>query len=140
MACFLVPTAEAIVVTAASLIVKAREKKSEPQTFTYEAADGKFETREKVSLSRKLNWLNFLLWGGSVLLAFEHIWHGEITAWFPFLTAAGSPEGTAVMLNEMSTVGVIMSVIVTVVWLGMVAVCAVMEKRASKSSKLKAHA
>ena len=75
MACFLVPTAEAVVVTAASLIVKAREKKSEPKTFTYEASEGKFETREKVSLSRKLNWLSCLLWGGSILLSFEHLWH-----------------------------------------------------------------
>lgn len=140
MACFVVPTAEAIVVTAASLIVKAREKKSEPQTFTYEAADGKLETREKVSFSRKLNWLSYLLWGGSVLLAFEHLWHGEIVPWFPFLTAASSPESTAAMLGEMSTVGVLMAVVVTVVWLGMVGVCALMEHKAMKQSRLKAHA
>lgn len=140
MACFVVPVAEAVVVTAATLIVKAKERKSEPQTFTYEAGEGKFETREKVSLSRKLNWLNALLWGGSILLAFEHIWHGEITAWFPFLTAASSPEGMVVMLGEMSTVGVLMSVVVTVVWLGMVGACAVMERKASKQSRLKANA
>ena len=50
MACFIVPATEAIVVTAATLIVKAKEKKSEPQTFTYEAKDGSIATGEKVSL------------------------------------------------------------------------------------------
>ena len=49
MACFIVPATEAIVVTAATLIVKAKEKKSEPQTFTYEAKDGSIATGEKVS-------------------------------------------------------------------------------------------
>ncbi|MGN1420958.1 MAG: hypothetical protein ACI4XC_05545 [Eubacterium sp.] len=140
MACFLVPTAEAIVVTAATLIVKAKEKKSEPQTFTNEAKDGTIETREKISLSRKLNWLNALLWGGSILLAFEHLWHGEISPFFPFLTAMSSPESTAVMLSEMSTVGVMMAVLVTVVWIAMVGVCAVMEHKALKQARLKAHA
>ena len=140
MACFLVPTAEAIVVTAATLIVKAKEKKSEPQTFTYEAKDGAIETRERVSLSRKLNWLNALLWGGSILLAFEHLWHGEISPFFPFLTAMSSPESTATMLSEMSSVGVLMAVVVTVAWLGMVGVCAVIEHKAMKQSRLKAKA
>ena len=69
MACFIVPATEAIVVTAATLIVKAKEKKSEPQTFTYEAKDGSIATGEKVSLSRKLSWLCYLLFGGSVLRA-----------------------------------------------------------------------
>ena len=64
MACFIVPATEAIVVTAATLIVKAKEKKSEPQTFTYEAKDGSIATGEKVSLSRKLSWLCYLLFGG----------------------------------------------------------------------------
>jgi len=35
-----------------------------------------------------LGWLTNMLWGGSLLLAFEHVWHGEETPWFPFLTAA----------------------------------------------------
>lgn len=134
MACFAVPAVEAIVVTAAALIVKSKERKTEPETFTYDAGDGKLEQRHKVSFSRKLNWLASLLWGGVALLAFEHIWHGEITAWFPFLTAASSPEGMAVMLNEMATVGTAMSVAVTLVWVGMIAVCSSIEKKAYKSS------
>ena len=62
-----------------------------------------------------------MLWGGSALLAFEHIWHGEVTPWFPFLTAAGNPEDAMAMLHEMATTGVAMAVLVTAVWAGMVA-------------------
>ena len=80
--------------------------------------------------SRKLRWLSNLLWGGSLLLAFEHVWHGEVVPWVPFLTAAGNPADTAVMLHEMSTVGVTMAVLVTAVWVGLVLVSAAMEKKA----------
>ncbi|MEG2088278.1 MAG: hypothetical protein RR022_08755, partial [Angelakisella sp.] len=69
-------------------------------------------------------------WGGSALLAFEHLWHGEITPWFPFLTAAGSPADTAEMLLELSTVGVSMAVLVTAVWAVLLVVVSRMEHRA----------
>ncbi|MGN0333035.1 MAG: hypothetical protein ACI4D9_08470, partial [Lachnospiraceae bacterium] len=49
--------------------------------------------------------------------------------WFPFLTAASNPSDAASMLHEMSTVGVTMAVLVTAVWIGMVAVSNVIEKR-----------
>ena len=58
-----------------------------------------------------------LLWGGSALLAFEHLWHGEVVPWFPFLTAMSDPADKAEMLYEMSTVGVTMAVLITLVWL-----------------------
>lgn len=57
-----------------------------------------------------------MLWGGSALLAFEHLWHGEVVPWFPFLTAAANPEDPAIMLHEMATVGVMMAVLTTAVW------------------------
>ena len=57
-----------------------------------------------------------MLWGGSALLAFEHVWHGEVVPWFPFLTAMESPDEATAMIHEMSTVGVSMAVLVTVVW------------------------
>jgi hypothetical protein len=53
--------------------------------------------------------------------------------WFPFLTAASDPADTAEMLHEMSTIGVTMAVLVTVVWLGMVVVSSVIEKKALKA-------
>ena len=74
-----------------------------------------------------------MLWGGSALLAFEHVWHGEIVPWFPFLTAAGDPANTSEMLHEMATAGVSMAVLVTAVWFGLLGVSALIEKRAKKA-------
>ena len=88
------------------------------------------EPAPAVSLSAKLGWLCRLLWGGSVLLAFEHLWHGELIPWFPFLTAARDPADTAEMLREMGTVGVGMAALITAVWAGMVVVSSLIERRA----------
>lgn len=121
MACFLVPAAEAVVTT---LAAKAAQKKDG------EAAPRAAEM--KIPFGRKLKWLSNLLWGGSALLAFEHLWHGEVTPFFPFLTAAGNPADAAEMLHEMSTVGVTMAVLVTAVWGVMVLVAGAMEKKALK--------
>ena len=63
-----------------------------------------------------MNWLNYMLWGGAILLAFEHVWHGEVTPWFPFLTAMSDPQDASEMFHEMATVGVSMSVLVTGIW------------------------
>jgi hypothetical protein len=83
----------------------------------------------KLPLARKLRWLSNLLWGGSALLAFEHLWHGEVVPWFPFLTAAGNPADASVMLHEMATVGVSMAALVTLAWIGMVAVTSAMARK-----------
>jgi len=116
MACFLVPVAEAAVATVAKKTVE-----SKPTEATY-----------KISFARKLKWLTNMLWGGAVLLCFEHVWHGEIVPWFPFLTAASNPADTAEMLHEMSTIGVTMAVIITAVWCGMLGVVKVMENKQQK--------
>ena len=129
MACFLVPAAEAAIVTVATQIIIAREQKLLPK-FTREEEQSREHTVAKIPFSRKLRWLSNLLWGGSLLLAFEHVWHGEVVASFPFLTAAANPADAAVMLHEMSTVGVTMAVLVTAVWGAMVLVSAAMEKKA----------
>ena len=128
MACFLVSVAEAVVATVA---VKVLEKKESQIQVRPEG--GALETTDKVPFSKKLKWLRNLLWGGSLLLAFEHVWHGEVVPWFPFLTAASDPADFAEMLHEMATVGVTMALLVTAVWLVMLGVCAVYEKRARKS-------
>ena len=119
MACFLVPVAEAVVTTIATKVIEKKEKSS--------GLSG------KIPFSRKLKWLNNMLWGGSALLAFEHVWHGEVVPWFPFLTAASNPEDAAEMLHEMATVGTTMAILVTHVWLGMLAVSRSIEKRAGNS-------
>ncbi len=126
MACFLVSAAEAI---AASVAARALEKKEKAHEDANVQSDG---GAVKIPFSRKLKWLRNMLWGGSFLLAFEHVWHGEVVPWFPFLTAAGDPADAAEMLHEMATVGVTMAVLVTLVWLGMVGVSVLIEKRADK--------
>ena len=124
MACFIVPATEAIVVTAAYLAAKKSEQKIQAPKL----ADGnKFAQDEvKITWSKRLSWLMSLLWGGVLLLAFEHFWHGEVVPFPPFLSAMASPDDTAEMLHEMATVGVSMAITVTAVW-GVI--CAVAEAK-----------
>lgn len=130
MACFIVPVAEAVVTT---IIAKAAKSKETEQAALKVAADnGSFGMESKIPFSQKLKWLTNMLWGGSVLLAFEHVWHGEVVPWFPFLTAASSPADASAMLSEMATVGVSMALLVTAVWGVMLLVTNAMEKKALK--------
>ena len=132
MACFLVPTAEAIVTT---VITKAASKDETDYTdVSVETGVEVPEKPKKMSFVRKLRWLSNMLWGGAVLLCFEHLWHGEVVPFPPFLTAASDPGDTAVMLHEMSTVGVCMAVLITAVWVGMVIVSNVIENRAIREA------
>ncbi len=135
MACFTVPAVEAIVVAVVKKVIEKKEKQPEEVSVVL---DGTPETAYKIPFSRKLKWLTNLLWGGSALLAFEHVWHGEVVPWFPFLTAAADPADAAEMLHEMATVGVSMAALVTLVWLAMLGVSAVIEKRALKAEPVKA--
>jgi hypothetical protein len=128
MACFIVPAAEAIVTTVMEKAFQAKEKEEALKLDTAEAV-----VKTKLPFSRKLSWLNKMLWGGSALLAFEHVWHGEVVPWFPFLTAMENAEEATAMLHEMSTVGVSMAALVTVVWGIMVLVTKTMEKSAEKA-------
>lgn len=105
MACFLVPATEAVVTTIVQKVVKTKEENAETKT-----------QESKIQWSRKLGWLNKMLWGGSALLALEHLWHGEVTPFFPFLTAMENAGDTIAMLHEMATIGTSMAALVTVVW------------------------
>jgi len=96
MACFVVPTAAAIVTTI---------------------------IRKKVSDKYHFDWLNSMLWGGVVMLAVEHIAHGEVVLYPPFLTA-----GFHEVLPEMLRVGVPMTLFILLIWGVMVAVAARMSK------------
>ena len=130
MACFIVPAAEAVITSVATKVVEKHESGNEKSSAQPESVAVEY----KVPFSRKLRWLGNMLWGGSALLAFEHLWHGEIVPWFPFLTAASDPAATSEMLQEMSTVGVAMAVLVTAVWAGMVMISSLIEKRAEEGS------
>ena len=126
MACFVVPAAEAVVVTAAYFVAKKKERDSvksveavtlsgEKSVVLTEPADTA-KSKSGITWSKRFGWLLSLLWGGVALLAFEHFWHGEIVPYPPFLTAMANPEDTIQMLKEMSTVGVSMALTVTAVW------------------------
>ncbi|MBQ3934636.1 MAG: hypothetical protein II715_02365 [Clostridia bacterium] len=133
MACFVISVVEAVAVSVAAKVIEKKEKKKDEVRLRSGVEEK--ETKTKIPFSRKLKWLDRMLWGGSALLAFEHVWHGEIVPYFPFLTAASNAEDAAEMLREMATVGVAMAVLVTAVWLGIVGVVSIMEKRASKEEK-----
>ena len=77
----------------------------------------------------KLHWLVKMTLGGSFLLAIEHIYHGEITTFPPFLTKMENPEDTQEMVHEIMTVGVSMAVLLLVAWIGMVVVSEIFERR-----------
>ncbi|MGQ9545470.1 MAG: hypothetical protein ACUVQX_06760 [Candidatus Bathycorpusculaceae bacterium] len=104
MACFLVPMVLAIIT---SIIQK---------------------TARSLAEKLKLGLLNALLWGGVILLALEHVWHGEVTPWPPFLTAMATPSDIPVMLHEMATVGTAMSVVTLATWGTMVTISHYMPK------------
>ena len=108
MACFTAPLAGAIVATA---VKSAKSADAHSNPFV-----------------RRLGWLQKMLFGGSFLLAIEHVWHGEITWRFPFLTAVKDGD-TAGMLHEIATVGVAMAVLITVAWAAMVVVASALERR-----------
>ena len=125
MACFIVPATEAIVTTIAEKVLHSHEIRAEHK-----------ENTAAVKVSEKLGLLNKMLWGGSALLAFEHLWHGEVVPFYPFLTAASDAEATSVMLHEIATSGVAMALLVTAVWAGIMCVGASARKKsAAKETK-----
>lgn len=102
MACFTVPLATAAVTTATKLVLP--------------------ESSRGNPFVAKLPWLEKMMFGGSLVLALEHVYHGEVVFRPPFLTAmAEGPEAVGEMLHEMATRGVAMTVLVVAVWAGMVA-------------------
>jgi hypothetical protein len=109
MACFTVSLAEAIVVKVVQKKIAKKEKL---------AAEKNDITAQKplIPMSTRLGWLTKLLFGGSALLAFEHVWHGEVVPWFPFLTAMNDSADAMEMLKEIGTVGVGMAALVTGIW------------------------
>ena len=127
MACFVAPVVEAVVTTVAEKAIEHKEAKAELSVCEH-------EEKMHISFSKKLSWLNKMLWGGSALLLFEHIWHGEIIAEFPFFTAIKSGEILG-MLKEIGTTGVAMAAVITAVWGVMVAASALIEKKAAQADE-----
>ena len=115
MACFSAPLAAAVVTG----VVRRAAAKSPEQPGT-------------ISWATKLGWLEKLFFGGCALLAFEHVWHGEIIFQFPFLT--GVRDGnTAEVLKEIATVGGAMTALIFAIWIGMLVVSAAIVRRTPAS-------
>lgn len=92
MACFIFPMVLAMLVTAVTR--RARE------------------AAERLRLSL----LSAMLWGGSAILAMEHIWSGEVTLRPPFFTAMKSLSDINVLLREVLTVGPAISAATIGLW------------------------
>ena len=104
MACFTVPLAEAVIVTTVR------------KTVLKNSAVNAVHSAKMDSINESVGRLEKMLYGGSFLLAIEHLWHGEISFLPPFLTALNSPAEISVMLQELASVGVGMALLVTGVW------------------------
>jgi hypothetical protein len=108
MACFLAPAGVAVVTTVVQKVVKKKEGET--------AGAGEHAEKTVGKWTQRLRWLNTMLWGGVVLLALEHIWHGEVIPWPPFLTAMETPGEVGPMLHEIAVYGGIMTAVIIVVW------------------------
>nr|WP_314670419.1 hypothetical protein [uncultured Oribacterium sp.] len=162
MACVAVPIVEGILVKTAEWILVQKERKEEARikaikgevngkiltngekSYSSRLINGNFPEGEAhsalmnsgngvgLSLRKKLHLLSNFLFSGSILLVFEHFWHGEIVPFFPFLTGARTPEDTYTMLKEMSTVGVSMALLITGIW---AVYCFVLERKLQKEGE-----
>ena len=78
--------------------------------------------RKKIPENLKIGWLNIMIWGGAIMLAVEHIAHGEIVLYPPFLTAMQKPADIPVMLQEMAIIGGAMTITIVFIWIVMVTI------------------
>ncbi len=112
MACFIVPMVVAIITTGVQVMSPSLSKKL------------------------KLSWLNSMLWGGVFLLAAEHVWHGEITPFFPYLTAMANPADTAVMFAEMASIGTSMAAAISLTWISALSISRYMTNKISVTDRV----
>ena len=106
MSCFIIPMAQAIA------------------TSAYRKANAKAIESSEHALTRNIPALEKMLWGGTVMLIVDHVINGELTWQYPFFTALES-GGFPVMLRELLTVGIPMSLVLTAVW----AIYAILKER-----------
>lgn len=94
MACFVVPTSAAVLVSGA---------------------------KKKIPAELHPERLELMLWGGTAMLVVDHLMTGELVPYPPFLTAMKDPADMAVMFQEIATTGVLMTILVFAIWFGMIA-------------------
>lgn len=116
MACFVAPAGVAVVTTVARKIVQKREKAAAEQQ-----KNGRTEgVHTPGRWTRRLGWLNTMLWGGTLMLILDHLLSGELVPWPPFLTALETPDLIGPMLREIAVVGGSMTAAVFAAWTIMV--------------------
>ena len=91
--------------------------------------------RKKIPENLKIGWLNIMIWGGVIMLAVEHIAHGEIVLFPPFLTAMQTPAEIPVMLQEMAIVGGTMTIAIVCIWMAMVYISQKISQKVAKPFK-----
>ena len=99
MACFIVPLVQAVATT----VYRKRHAAA-------------IAAPDAPALRHRLPDLEKMLWGGTLMLIVDHVINGELTWRFPFFTALEQAGGGNVMLREMLTVGVPMSLVLTAAW------------------------
>jgi len=67
--------------------------------------------RKRIPAKYHVDWLLWMLWGGVAMLIVDHVLNGEIVPYFPFFTA-----GYGVVLKEILSVGVPMTVVILCLW------------------------
>jgi len=87
-------------------------------TTIYRKVNSESIASSSSALKHNVPALEKMLWGGTVMLIVDHIMSGELTWRFPFFTALDVEGGWATMLREMGTVGVAMSIVISLVWMG----------------------
>ena len=100
-------------------------------TSAYRKVNEKSIKTADSALKRQIPALEKMLWGGTVMLIVDHIINGELTWQYPFFTALET-GGFPVMLRELLTVGVPMSLTLTAIW----AVWAILKQKKYSLSSL----
>lgn len=116
MACFLVPLVQAAGTTAIQKIIEKKKGKD-------------------YIWSKRLGTLNTLLWGGIIMLIIDHIWNGEIKLFPPFFSFLENPQ---IAFHEITTLGITMSIVITLIWVGMI-LFEYLSRGYSKTTKLQKH-
>ena len=97
-------------------------------TSAYRKVNEKSIKTADSALKRQIPALEKMLWGGTVMLIVDHIINGELTWQYPFFTALET-GGFPVMLRELLTVGVPMSLVLTAIW----AIYAILKERRTRT-------
>ncbi|MCR5217412.1 hypothetical protein [Treponema sp.] len=119
MACFTVPLAEGLIISAVRHFYLKKSAASDKETVP----DSRITfVRDRIPVLQKM------LFGGSFLLAIEHVYHGEVVFYPPFLTAMKTFSETKEMLFEMATAGTAMALLTTAVWAAGTAIQALLKK------------